>query len=45
MEGVRNTVFIITGIVGVDLLAVGAILAVTAFNIPPGIAMMAAGAV
>lgn len=44
-DSVRNTLYIITGVVGAALLAVGAILALTGVNIPLGIAMLAAGAV
>ena len=43
-DKVRNVISIITTVVGAALLAVGAILAFTAVNIPLGIALMAGGA-
>ena len=44
-SSVQNVISIITGIVSVGLLAVGAILAFSATNIPLGIGLMAVGAV
>lgn len=43
-SSVQNVISIITGVVGVGLLAVGAILAFSATNIPLGLGLMAAGA-
>lgn len=43
-SSVQNVISIITGVVGAGLLAVGAILAFSATNIPLGLGLMAAGA-
>lgn len=44
-DNIRNTIALITGIVSVAALAVGAVLAFSGVNLPLGIALMAAGAV